>query len=151
MKIYTAEIVYGEDSLWVKLGKNYVLQSDILMRINTDRGTYKVRFKRNFKCDGLSVPKIFQWFLPSWDKQNLLYNLAGAFHDWLYATGGNKGEFTREECDDCFRCLLRESGVTRFKAGAADLAVGLFAGCKHHWKNDSNNIADKLELKLYDT
>lgn len=91
---------------------------------------------RGFRCDGLSVPKIFRWFLPSWDEKNTLYNVAGALHDWLYSTKGNFGMFTREECDDFFRGLLRESGIGRFKAGCADKAVEWFAGGEDHWEND---------------
>ena len=99
-----------------------------------------VRLDENFRCDGLSVPLAFRWFLPSWDEKNQLYNLAGAIHDWLYSTKGADGMFSREECDDIFRGLLRESGIGRFKAGCADKAVEWFAGGKNHWGNDSYGI-----------
>lgn len=103
---------------------------------------------QGFRCDGLSVPKIFRWFIPSWDDKNCLYNVAGALHDWLYATQGNCGMFTREECDDIFRGLLRESGIGRFKAGCADKAVEWFAGGKSHWKNDSYGVAGLARLEV---
>lgn len=103
---------------------------------------------RGFRCDGLSVPKIFRWFLPSWDERNCIYNVAGAFHDWLYATKGNFGMFIREECDDIFRGLLRCSGISRFKAGCADKAVGIFAGGKSHWGNDSYCVAPLARMEV---
>ena len=95
---------------------------------------------QGFRCDGLSVPKIFRWFLPSWSEDNQAYNVAGALHDWLYTTKGNFGMFTREECDDIFRGILRESGIGRFKAGCADKAIEWFAGGKSHWGNDGYGV-----------
>lgn len=103
---------------------------------------------QGFRCDGLSVPKIFRWFLPSWDEKNCLYNVSGALHDWLYATKGNFGMFTREECDDFFRGLLRESGKGRFKAGCADKAVEIFAGTKRHWGNDGYGVAALARMEV---
>ena len=117
-------------------------------------GVAKVRFYgeatdgNGFRCDGLSVPRIFRWFLPSWDEKNPVYNLAGAFHDWLYSTGGNCGMFTREECDDVFRGLLRESGIGRFKAGCADKAVEWFAGGDDHWANDEYGIRPLAHMEV---
>ena len=103
---------------------------------------------QGFRCDGLSVPKLFRWFIPSWDERNCLYNVAGALHDWLYATKGNCGMFTREECDDIFRGLLRESGINRFRAGCADKAVEIFAGNKRHWGNDGYGVAALSRMEV---
>ena len=116
--------------------------------------TAKIRFcgestdGQGFRCDGLSVPRLLRWFLPSWDERNGLYNVAGAVHDWLYTTGGNFGMFTREECDDIFRGLLRESGKSRFKAGCADKAVEWFAGGNSHWNNDSYDVAGLARMEV---
>lgn len=120
-----------------KDGKVYTLQKEATIVLYMDyRGEnryYEFKFKKNFKCDGLSVPKIFQWFLPSWKEDNMLYNLAGVVHDAIY---GNKGYniFTREEADAIFRCLLRHSGQNRLHASLADFMLGLFACC--HWGDD---------------
>ena len=81
----------------------------------------------------------------SWDSKNSLYNVAGAVHDWLYATKGYS-ILRREECDDIFRGLLRESGISRFKAGAADKAVEWFAGGSNHWGADGYKVADKCSM-----
>lgn len=99
-----------------------------------------------FRCNGLSVPWAFRWFLKSWDNKNQIYNLAGALRDWLYATSGANGVFTRSECDDFFRGLLRESGKSRFKASAADLMVGIFAGNSRHWGNDDYGVSSFVKM-----
>ena len=129
-----AHTLQGESDLYVVLKKG------------ESESTYTFRFKKGFKCDGLSVPWLFRWFLPSWDEKNWLYNLAGAVHDWLYATKGAYGRFTRSECDDIFRGLMRGAGIGRFKAGTADLSVGLFAWCGRHWGNDSYRVGGLVQL-----
>ena len=107
---------------------------------------YKITIKKGFRCDGLSVPRLFQWFLPSWDAHNVVYNFAGALHDGLYCRSGF-GLFSRECCDDIFRSLLRASGISRFKAGCADKAVELFAGGKDHWGNDDMDNFDYINIQ----
>lgn len=101
-----------------------------------------------FRCDGLSVPRPLRWFLPNWDESNQLYNLAGALHDWLYATVGAYKVFSRSECDDIFRGILRESGQSRFKASTADYMVGLFAGNSRHWGRDEMHIQGMARMEF---
>ena len=128
---------------------SHVLNNNFLLIVRADRDGVTMEltfaFREGFRCDGLSVPWAFRWFLPSWDSKNSLYNVAGAVHDWLYATKGYS-ILRREECDDIFRGLLRESGISRFKAGAADKAVEWFAGGKNHWGNDGYKVADKCSM-----
>ena len=128
---------------------SHVLNNNFLLIVRADVTAGLVEltftFSEGFRCDGLSVPLAFRWFLPSWDSRNALYNVAGAVHDWLYATKGYS-ILRREECDDIFRGLLRESGIGRFKAGCADKAVEWFAGGKNHWGNDDYKIADKCSM-----
>ena len=112
------------------------------------RKTVVATFCPGFRCDGLSVPWAFRWFLKSWDDGNDLYNMAGAVHDWLYATKGNHGMFSREECDDIFRGILREAGIGRFRAGVADKGVEIFAGNGRHWGNDGYNVRDLVWLTV---
>ena len=108
----------------------------LVMEKNGKRMKVEVIFFEGFHCDGLSVPWGLRWFIPKWDDKNQLTNMAGAGHDWLYATGGNYGMFNRSECDDIFRGILREAGYNRFHASTADLMIGLFAGGKNHWEKD---------------
>ena len=128
---------------------SHVLNNNFLLIVRADVTAGLVEltftFREGFRCDGLSVPCAFHWFLKSWDNKNALYNVAGAVHDWLYTTKGYS-MFNREACDDIFRGLLRESGIGRFKAGCADKAVEWFAGGKNHWGNDDYKIADKCSM-----
>lgn len=126
----------------------HTLQNDASVTIHTLRNKtemidYTFTFKKGFKCDGLSVPVVFRWFLTSWDKQNMLYNLAGVVHDGLYGNCGF-GEFTRDESDAIFRGMLRESGMNRFHASTADWALGI--GAKSHWGNDDLKCAKKVTM-----
>lgn len=137
---------------------SHILKRTAFLYVDYERDgkkfTAKVRFcgeatdGRGFRCDGLSVPKVFRWFLPSWDAKNWAYNIAGAFHDWLYCTGGAYGQFTREECDDFFRGILRCSGISRFKAGCADKAIEWFAGNSRHWRNDEFLTAPLVHMEV---
>lgn len=122
---------------WNTKGDKHTLKSNavlyLMLDCNGKQRYFKFTFKKGFKCDGLSVPFIFRWFLKSWDSKNALYNVAGAVHDALY---GNKGFgiFNRDESDSIFRGLLRDSGCNRLHASTADLAVGIAA--KDHWGKD---------------
>lgn len=144
VKILSASLV--PTPIW-DTGKTYTLTNNevmllLLLQWKGEEVHTVATFKKGFRCDGLSVPKMFQWFLPKWDKKNQLYNMAGALHDWLYATEGAYRLFTRTECDDIFRGILREAGLNRFHASAADWAVGVFAGGKSHWGDDSYCIGE---------
>ena len=133
---------------WLNTSDSHVLQKDIAAVICDEYNNYyRIILDKGYRCDGLSVPKVFRWYLPSWDKDNSGYNLAGAIHDALYTVKG-ANLFAREECDDIFRGLLRDSGISRAKAGLADMAVGLFAGGDRHWGNDTWNNKDKIHVKL---
>ena len=133
---------------WLNTSDSHVLQKSIRTVISDEHGNYyQIVLDKGFRCDGLSVPKIFRWYLPSWDKDNQLYNLSGSIHDALYTLKG-ANIFTREESDDIFRGLLRDSGISRAKAGLADMAVGIFAGGDRHWGNDTWNNKDRIHVKL---
>ena len=133
---------------WLSSVDSHVLQKNITAVICDEYNNYyQIILDKGYRCDGLSVPKVFRWYLPSWDKDNQLYNLAGAIHDALYTLKG-ANMFTREESDDIFRGLLRDSGISRAKAGLADMAVGLFAGGDRHWGNDTWNNKDKIHVEL---
>lgn len=159
MTVKVKKVIQMSPFLWrTEKDGSHVLKRTATLCLDICHGdidmTAKVRFcgestdGRGFRCDGLSVPRLFRWFLPSWDEKNTLYNVAGALHDWLYTTKGNFGMFTREECDDFFRGLLRCSGISRFKAGCADKAVGIFAGGKDHWGNDSYCVAPLVRMEV---
>lgn len=96
---------------WLNTSDSHVLQKSITTVICDEYNNYyQIILDKGYRCDGLSVPKIFRWYLPSWDKDNSVYNLAGAIHDALYTVKGAH-LFTREECDDVFRGLLRDASI----------------------------------------
>ena len=124
----------NKNSSWTVTDQGHVLKEDVTTVIrDQDYNYYQIKLCKGFTCDGLSVPKMFRWYLPSWSDTNHLYNLSGAIHDALYTLRG-ANIFSREECDDVFRSLLRDSGISRTKAGIADVAVGIFAGSSDHWR-----------------
>jgi hypothetical protein len=69
---------------------------------------------QGFICDGASVPRILWGIKPP----DGLHRAAAVAHDWLYANKGrfNFGTFSRKECDEVFRTLLIEAGVSRFQS-----------------------------------
>lgn len=105
-----------------------------------------LRLDKGFKTDGASVPSAFQWFLPKWDKKNMVYNCAAIIHDSMYTNKGCNGRFTREEVDDFFRGGVRCAGYGRFKAGVADKCIEWFAGGNKHWGSDD---LDNMKKGLY--
>lgn len=132
---------------WLNLDDSHILQQRVRTVIRDENDNYyQIILDEGYRCDGLSVPMIFCWYLPSWDRDNSLYNLSGAIHDALYTIEGAK-IFSREECDDVFRGLLRDAGISRSKAGLADVSVGLFAGGKKHWGNDTWSNRDKIHVR----
>jgi hypothetical protein len=89
--------------------------------------------------NGASVPKVFQWFLPNFDRKNNLYNVAALVHDALYASK----LWERLRSDDLYRCILRDSGISRLKAGVADKVL-IFA--KKHYGDDEYNCAHLVSI-----
>ena len=65
----------------------YVLDND-LYAIATDEtwAVYVFTLYKGFKCNGGSVPKPLRWFMPSWDDDVPLLNIAYCLHDWRTAS-----------------------------------------------------------------
>lgn len=136
----------NDNKLWQKYDKFWELTKTIKTTITDEYNEiFVITLYKGFRTDGLSVPKVFQWFLPQWDNKHPTYNLAGIIHDALYT---RKGFYllSREECDSVLRGLMRDSGISRFKAGCADKAVEWFAGGKRHWGNDDFDNFDLISM-----
>lgn len=132
---------------WTKKGDTYRCNAPVSLLFEAkDAFVFKVTFYSGAKTDGLSVPKIFRWFLKSWDDKRPLYDLVGATHDAMYATKGFNGMFTRSECDDFLGGGLRCVHVDRKRASIADLVVGLFA--KSHWGSDSKKLSEHCKITV---
>lgn len=126
---------YEEDGL-------HIVQSKLVLNLmRDDNKLYTITIYPGAKCDGLSIPVLFRWFLPSWDANNQLYNVAGLVHDLLYGSE----LLPKDECDDIFRSILRDAGISRFKGSTAEWCVEKFAkshyGKKHAKYNESNYIS----------
>lgn len=62
---------------WLSTNDSHILQKRIRTVIRDEyNNKYQIILDKGYRCDGLSVPKMFRWYLPSWDKDNQLYNLA---------------------------------------------------------------------------
>ena len=141
----------GALSWYISKAQNVRLMSDVMLCLELKWKNrvfvVEILFRKGYESDGLSRPEILKKWIKRFDEKNSLYNFAGFGHDWLYSRKGlltDGIEFSRSECDDIFRGILREAGVSRFKAGAMDWAVGVFAGGSKHWGNDSLNSRDKV-------
>ena len=62
---------------WISTEDSHILQKRIRTVIRDEyNNQYQIILDKGYRCDGLSVPMVFQWYLPSWDKDNSLYNLS---------------------------------------------------------------------------
>lgn len=143
-KIVFKDITTSEkDKIWTVKSQNAVISATY--KKGNQEYILTLKLKYGFRTDGASVPSIFTWFLPKWDKKNMTYNCAAILHDCLYSTKGHNGKFSREECDDFFRGGVRCAGYSRFKAGVADKCIEWFASSPEHWGDDDlGNVQNKL-------
>lgn len=74
-----------------------------------------------FISDFASVPAIFDGLIPVFGE----YAPATTVHDFLYATQGLFGYFTRKECDDLLLSHMKELGVPWWKRQLMHRAVRL--------------------------
>lgn len=61
---------------------------------------------RWFVTDWASIPRALQWLIPK-DRGRR----AAVIHDWLYATRGLRGQYSRAECDAIFLEAMEVIGV----------------------------------------
>ena len=81
-----------------------------------------------FECDGASVPR-FLWgaVFPPGDLQAMY---GAVFHDFVYRT--HPGNWCRADADEAFLSLMREGGVSSWRARKAYWGVRLFG--KAAWR-----------------
>lgn len=158
--------VDGVDVYHAKQGEKGVYVHDTVTNLvgilDWNKKRYKFKFTRMAGYTGnfASSPnlKLVQKILPSSVDGDDLYNIAFDLHDWLYSVKGQVTKplatFSRSEVDDFMRGVARESPTmkfskwARFRCGVADLAVGLFAGGKSHWGNDTYFSMNKAILTM---
>ena len=71
------KIINWSDSISVnKVNGLFVLNNPVFIDFTCNNDNFRITVDKGAMTDGLSVPKIFQWYLPAWDKDNPLYNTA---------------------------------------------------------------------------
>lgn len=129
---------------WIKIGDVCQATDDIICIVRDEFGTYyEFHLLPGFQCNGGSVPWCFRWFVPSWSSTNDLINMAFALHDGLYSSG----LLHRSVSDDLLRGLLRDAGLSRFKASTVCYAVNKFA--ESHYQKDEYDTAKFIKLHVY--
>lgn len=122
----------------------HVLQNKFVLNVMRDDNLLRtITLYPGAMTDGLSIPFGFRWFLPTWSKDNELYNIAGFIHDALYASE----LLSKDEADDLFRGILRDAGISRFKASTAEWCVQTFAKSHYGKKHDNFDLANYITVK----
>ena len=58
-----------------KVNGLYVIQNDVWIDFLYNDNKFRITVNAGAMTDGLSVPKIFRWYLPDWNDNNPLYNI----------------------------------------------------------------------------
>lgn len=144
-------IDYEKGSFHYKKTKSYIELTENF-KVIEHYGDYRIvtYIKKGYKWDGASTPKYLQWFLPSFDKKNELYNVVALLHDVRYGARGFC-LVNREETDDMLRGGWRIAGISRLKASSADYFIGKIA--ESHWGNDNYGCAKLayMEMSLWNS
>lgn len=120
----------------------YVLKNDVWLDFEHNGSKFRIKVDKGAMTDGLSVPKIFRWYLPDWDDRNVLYNVAGVVHDGCYGSE----LVCKELADEIFYRGLLTAGISRSKATVAKYAVQYLAGLHYGRKNDDFGISEYVSL-----
>lgn len=122
----------------------YVLKNDVWLDFEHNGSKFRIKVDKGAMTDGLSVPKIFRWYLPDWDDRNVLYNVAGVVHDGCYGSE----LVCKELADEIFYRGLLTAGISRSKATVAKYAVQYLAGLHYGRKNDDFGISEYVSVEL---
>lgn len=125
-----------------KVNGLYVLKNDVWIDFEYNYGKFRIKVDKGAMTDGLSVPKIFRWYLPDWDDKNVLYNIAGICHDGMYGSEA----VCKDLADEIFYQGLLTAGISRSKATVAKYAVQYLAGLHYGHDNDDFNISPYVSL-----
>lgn len=121
----------------------YVLKNAVWMEFEYSGTRFRLRVDAGSMTDGLSVPRIFRWYLPAWDDRNILYNVSGICHDGAYGSE----LLSKPVADELFYLGLVTSGVPRYKARTALWAVEYLAGLHYGRRNDDYGISEYVSLE----
>lgn len=124
----------------------YILENDIEVVLKEGNYGYTVRIfvKAGAVWDGLSVPYLFRWFLPNYSIDNPLVNIAGLVHDAMYASE----LVAKDTADDMFRGILRDAGISRFRASTAEYLVEKFAKKHYGIEHDKYDLRNRVSIRV---
>lgn len=125
-----------------KVNGLYVLKNDVWIDFEYNYAKFRIKVDKGAMTDGLSVPKIFRWYLPDWDDNNVLYNVTGIAHDGMYGSE----VVCKDLADEIFYQGLLTAGISRSKATVAKYAVQYLAGLHYGHDNDDFNISPYVSL-----
>lgn len=126
-----------------KVNGLYVLKNDVYIDFIYKGSKFRITVDAGAMTDGLSVPKIFRWYLPDWDVSNPLYNIAGICHDGAYGSE----LLSKDVADELFYQALIKAGISKSKATVAKWAVEHLAGLHYGKKNDDFGISEYVSVE----
>ena len=126
-----------------KVNGLYVIQNDVWIDFLYNGDKFRITVDAGAMTDGLSVPKIFRWYLPDWNDNNPLYNIAGICHDGAYGSE----LLSKDIADELFYQGLIKAGISKSKATVAKWAVEHLAGLHYGKKNDDFGISEYVNVE----
>ena len=127
-----------------KVNGLFVLKNAVYIDFQLSFNKFRIIVDKGAMTDGLSVPKIFRWYLPDWDDNNPLYNIAGICHDGAYGSE----VLCKELADELFYQGLLKAGISKTKASVAKWAVEHLAGLHYGRKHDDFDIAPYVQIQI---
>jgi len=135
-------IGYSPTCRYHKVNGLYVLDEDVWIDFVLNGVKFRIRVDRGGMTDGLSVPRIFRWYLPDWDDSNPLYNISGICHDGCYGSE----VVCKDMADELFYSGLVLANIKPSKARVARWAVENLAGLHYGSKHDDFGISEYVSL-----
>lgn len=126
-----------------KVNGLYVIQNDVWIDFLYNGDKFRITVDAGAMTDGLSVPKIFRWYLPDWNDNNPLYNIAGICHDGAYGSE----LLSKDIADELFYQGLIKAGISKSKATVAKWAVEHLAGLHYGRNNDDFGISEYVNVE----
>ena len=126
-----------------KVNGLYVIQNNVWIDFLYNSNKFRITVDAGAMTDGLSVPKIFRWYLPDWNDENPLYNIAGICHDGAYGSE----LLSKEIADELFYQGLLKAGISKSKATIAKWAVEHLAGLHYGRKHDDFGISEYVHVE----
>lgn len=136
-------VAWSNEVNYKKVNGLYVIQNDVWIDFLYNDNKFRITVDAGAMTDGLSVPKIFRWYLPDWNDSNPLYNIAGICHDGAYGSE----LLSKDIADELFYQGLIKAGISKSKATVAKWAVEHLAGLHYGKKNDDFGISEYVSVE----